>query len=170
MMKPPVIKTNRLLLQPILENDKARMMELVTNEEIKKTYMLPDLFNLEEKEKFVNRLKELSEKFDRFVYAIYLDQHIIGFINEVSKKEDTIEIGYFIDPKYWNQGYATEALKKAIKYLFRMGFLHITASHFANNPASGRVMEKVGMKKTNERGYIEYRGQTHELVHYIIDK
>ena len=170
MMKPPVIKTPRLLLQPILEKDKNEMMEIVVKDEVKKTYMIPDFANLEEKEKFVNRLKELSGKLDRFVYAIYLNQHIIGFMNEVNKTEDSIEIGYFIDPKYWNQGYATEALKEAIKYLFRMGYLHVTASHFAINPASGRVMEKAGMRKTSERSFIDYRGQTHELVNYIIDK
>lgn len=169
-MKPPVIKTPRLLLQPILEKDKNEMMEIVVKDEVKKTYMIPDFLNLEEKEKFVNRLVELSGKLDRFVYAIYLNQHIIGFMNEVNKTDDSIEIGYFIDPKYWNQGYATEALKEAIKYLFRMGYLHVTASHFKENPASGRVMEKVGMHKVDEKGSIDYRGQTHELINYIIDK
>ena len=169
-MKPPVIKTERLLLQPILEKNKNEMMELAANQEIKKTYMLPDLVNLEEKEKFVNRLKELSGKLDRFVYAIYLNQHIIGFMNEVSRTDDSLEIGYFIDPKYWNQGYATEALKEAIKYIFKMRYKHVTASHFKENPASGRVMEKAGMRKVDEKGSIDYRGQTHELVNYIIDK
>ena len=47
---------------------------------------------------------------------------------------------------YWNKGYATEALKKVIKYLFDNGFNVIEAEHHIDNIASGRVMEKCGLK------------------------
>ncbi len=56
------------------------------------------------------------------------------------------EIAYWLGVPYWNQGYMTEAASALVEYGFTKMSLHkITASHFARNPASGRVMQKLGM-------------------------
>lgn len=58
------------------------------------------------------------------------------------------EIGYRIDPHYWNQGIATEAAKAIIRFGFDVQLLNkINGRFFAFNPASGRVMEKAGMER-----------------------
>ena len=58
------------------------------------------------------------------------------------------EVGYSLSRAYWNQGLMTEALRAVIKFGFEeMNLNRIEAQHETTNPASGRVMEKVGMKK-----------------------
>ena len=55
-------------------------------------------------------------------------------------------LGYNIAFDYWNKGYTTEAMKAVVEYLSSMGVKHFCASHAVDNTASGRVMEKLGMK------------------------
>lgn len=56
------------------------------------------------------------------------------------------ELGYWIGVPYWGNGYATEAARAVVKYGFgTLGLHRIFASHFANNPASARVLRKIGM-------------------------
>ena len=88
----------------------------------------------------------------------------------MSKEEDTIEVGYSLSPKYWNKGYATEALSCAIQELFRIGYNHVKAAHFIENKASGRVMQKAGMHLMDEVEDIQYRGSVHHCIYYQIDK
>ena len=169
-IRSKVLVSERLVLKPIEETSKDELLEIVTNQEVKKTYMLPDFKDKEEKDAFFLRLKAISENLVRFVYGIYLEDHLIGFINEVEKDDTTIEIGYFISPKYWNHGYATEALQVSIKELFKIGYFTVKAAHFKENKASGRVMQKCGMKLSGEESELEYRGKRERCVYYQIDK
>ncbi len=66
------------------------------------------------------------------------------------------ELGYWIGVSYWGNGYATEAAREMVRYGFQDLKLHrIFASHFKHNPASGRILVKLGMR---------YEGCQHE--HY----
>lgn len=80
-------------------------------------------------------------------------------------------IGYWIGRPYWGRGYATAAAQAIIALGFGLIDLEaITASHLARNPASGRVMEKCGMRllrtgRRDHRGALEefcVRGITRE--------
>jgi len=69
------------------------------------------------------------------------------------------EIGYWIGAKYWGNGYATEAARAIVDYAFTELHLHrVQARHFVRNPASGRVLQKVGMKLegTHRDAYIRW--------------
>jgi RimJ/RimL family protein N-acetyltransferase len=58
------------------------------------------------------------------------------------------ELGYWIGVPYWGRGYATEAARALMRYGYaRLGLHRIQARHFLRNPASGRVMEKLGMRR-----------------------
>ena len=162
--------SDRLVLKPIEVKDKKDFMQIVKNEQVKKTYMLPDFSSEEEEEKFFKRLRDLSLDNKRFVYGIYSKNKIIGFLNEVSKNNSEIEIGYFIAPNEWNKGFATEALKIAIEELFRIGFDSVVAAHFENNLASGRVMQKCGMTKNEREETITYRNNSYRCIYYQIKK
>lgn len=61
-------------------------------------------------------------------------------------EHDHAELGYWIGKPYWGQGYATEAARAIVDYGFdRLGLNRILARHLTRNPASGRVMQKIGM-------------------------
>ena len=162
------IQTERLCLHSICDQDKDAMVEMFFNAEITQTYMIPEYQSKEEAIKLFDRFKELSVSKDHFVYGIYLNDHIIGFINDVEIKEKEIEIGYVIHPAEKNQGYATEVLTEVIKELFAMGFTVVKAGAFEENLASMRVMEKSGMHRIQQEDTIEYRGKVHRCCNYEI--
>ncbi len=73
----------------------------------------------------------------------------IGTISVVRLDEttDTAELGYCIGRKWWHQGYTSEALKAVMPFLFReVQINRLEAKHDTNNPHSGAVMKKCGMR------------------------
>ena len=65
----------------------------------------------------------------------------------VEKQHQHAELGYWLGVPFWGHGYATEAAREILRYGFEMLALHrIFASHFKHNPASGRILTKIGMK------------------------
>lgn len=68
---------------------------------------------------------------------------------------DGVEIGYCLGRPWWGRGYMTEAFSALITYfLSEVGALRIQAKHDVNNPASGRVMQKCGLRYEGTlRGY-----------------
>ena len=84
-----------------------------------------------------------------FVFAIELPgEGMIGAIGAHAHPEGSFEIGYWFSRPYWGKGFATEALKAFVSEARRLGPLE--AGHFADNPASGRVLAKGGFAYTGE--------------------
>lgn len=74
---------------------------------------------------------------------------VIGSISVVKLNEEieSADVGYCMSRAYWGRGIMPEALRAVIKYLFEeVGMNRIAACHDVNNPKSGRVMDKAGMK------------------------
>ena len=165
-----VISTDRLVLRPFNDSDREEASAIFLDTEISKTYMLPTFPDIAAVNALFGRLKTLSEAEDRFVYAVALDDRLIGFLNEVDISGSAVEVGYVIARPEWNKGYATEALKAVIEELFRLGFTAVRAGYFEGNAASRRVMEKAGMIPTGEYDKIEYRGETHRCPYMEIRK
>lgn len=160
------IKTKRLVLKPISDKDRDNVIELLTDAEVKKTYMVPDFETMEQVEKLFLRLRDLSLSNDFYEVGIFLDDELIGFANEVERENDKIELGYAISPKHHNKGYATEMLKALTEALFEDGFSEVVTGAFEENAASIRVMEKCGMEKLDKVEKIEYRGVMYTCVYY----
>lgn len=80
----------------------------------------------------------------------YKENHqAIGMIDVVkfNLTNETAEIGYVLSDDYWNKGLMTEAFNLVISFLFeRVGVHRIVATHDSDNIASGRVMEKAGLR------------------------
>ena len=159
-----------MIIRPITPADQTAILALLTNEQIKQTYMLPDYEKAEDAIPLFHRLMDLSRDAARFVRAMEADGQIIGFLNDVEIENGTIELGYVVHPAHWGKGHATAALKLAIRELFSKGYREITAGAFSENPASLRVMEKAGMRKIAKTDEIEYRGKTHRCIYYSIQK
>ena len=159
-------QTERLEIRPIANADKESVLDLLTNETVGKTYMLPQYQNREDAIPLFDRLVALSRDESRFVAGIYWEDRFIGMMNDTEIKEDTVEMGYAYLPDYYNRGFATEAFRGAIDYLFSRGFTTVLAGAFSGNAASLRVMEKCGMQKQDYTDTVDYRGVTHTCVYY----
>ncbi|MBR2132104.1 MAG: GNAT family N-acetyltransferase [Oscillospiraceae bacterium] len=169
LKKLPELKTERLVLRSFVDTDAENVLSILYNEQVKKTYMIPDFSAPEEAHKLFLRFKELSEDLDRFVYAICRDGQVVGFLNEVGKTETSMEVGYVIHPEHQKQGYATEALRACIGELFRIGYSAVEAGFFVENTASRRVMEKSGMHPSGKTDSVSYRGEVHACEYFIVE-
>jgi ribosomal-protein-alanine N-acetyltransferase len=78
------------------------------------------------------------------------------------------ELGYWVGVPYWGKGYATEAAQAVVQYGFgALGLHRIFASHFANNPASARVLRKIGMRHEGSlRAHVLKWGKFFDLEMY----
>ena len=106
-------------------------------------------------------------------YAIELKEsgELVGSTGiDIDVLHSRADIGYWIGREYWNKGYATEAAARLMGYVFNVLKLHKVASHhFARNSASGRVLEKLGMKHEGLlRAHIKKSGAWEDIVQFGI--
>jgi RimJ/RimL family protein N-acetyltransferase len=80
------------------------------------------------------------------------------------------ELGYWVGLPFWNHGYATEAAAALVDFGFReLALNRVQARHFTRNPASGRVMQKLGMKFEGiHRQYALVRGAFEDVAMYAV--
>lgn len=74
---------------------------------------------------------------------------LIGSVG-LGRDGDRVELGYWIGRPYWGNGYATEAAQALLPLARALGHRKLVASHFADNPASARVLHKLGFLATGE--------------------
>lgn len=121
-------------------------------------------------------IEEANNNGFHWVIQLKATNELIGDISvfEIMKKHSNCEIGYSFGSEFWGKGFATEALRKVIEYLLNECEFHlIEAKHKSSNPASGRVLDKVGMKKDavlRQRRINKITKQINDLVIYSITK
>lgn len=108
-----------------------------------------------------------------YQWGIFLLQshELIGTIGVVNINEEKkfIEINYYIEKKYRNQGYATEALRQIIDYFFnQVKIKEIRASHSLNNLAAQKVLLKCGMTFTYDTFYKDSQGKEEIIRNYSL--
>ncbi len=172
------IETERLILRKINLNDVSSMYNnWATDSKTTYTVMWDVHKSIDDTINLINMwIKEYElEHTYRWVVELKDNKQIIGTIDLVNKsiRHERCEIGYCYGSKWWNKGYATEALKAVIDYLKnKVGFKVICAEHLPSNPASGRVMEKSGMtmEAVLKNRYINKNTLKHEdaIVYSII--
>lgn len=146
------IKTERLLLRKVTLNDFEEFYnKLATDENIINFLSWNANPTRESVQKMVNEIIENYNNRISYTWLIEkLDtKEIIGIILVDTYNEERLvaELDYGIAEKFRGNNYATEALKAVIEYLIlNVGFYRVEAVHNMDNPASGKVMQKAGMK------------------------
>ena len=81
------------------------------------------------------------------------------------------EIGYWIARQHWGRGYATEAARAVLRVAHTLGHRRIVAGHFVDNPASGKVLRKIGFLPTGHiaKRHSRARGAWVDSVEYALD-
>lgn len=136
------LETKRLMLRKFEEQDIDALYLLLRDEEVNTFLPWFPLKSIEEAREFYE--KRIQGK--RYYYAICLKENAypIGYIKaEIDEGHD---FGYALRKEYWNKGIATEAGEALVMQLKKDGIPYITATHDRNNPRSGAVMKKIGMK------------------------
>ena len=89
----------------------------------------------------------------------------------LSRNDDEIELGYWIGREHWGQGYATEAARAVLGLARALGHRRLAAHHFIDNPASGRVLAKIGFRPTGQtrERFCRARGELVPAFCYELD-
>lgn len=145
------IETKRLILRPYRVDDAEAMFRNWAHDpEVTRFLTWPPHSSVQVTEALLKNWTARYEDPSCYHWAITLkgQDEPVGDISAVHVEESTgsAEIGYCLSRKMWRRGIMSEALSAVMDYLFGIGFLRVCACHDVNNPASGRVMEKAGMK------------------------
>jgi [ribosomal protein S5]-alanine N-acetyltransferase len=172
-----ILNTTRLILRRFVTGDAESIYKnWLCDPEVTKYLRMEKPADLDTSKKVLQEWLEkysADDSFYRWGIEIKDSGELIGTIGASTQSEyDGIaEIGYCIGQSYWNKGYSTEALKACIQYLiFEIGYNRIEGCHSTNNPASGRVMQKCGMKYegTIRQGYLCNLGYQDSCLYGII--
>lgn len=170
-----VLSTPRLRLQPLGTQHIDAIASLAGAREVAETTLLiPHPYRREDAEAFVALAARdaATAPPPQLVWAIsHTTQPVLGCISlSFNWPHSRAEMGYWIGVPFWGCGYATEAARAVIDWGFSAaGLNRIDAHHMAHNPASGRVLEKVGMTREGVvREHIRRDGRFIDGVVYSI--
>lgn len=146
------IETTRLILRTfVLEDAEAMYRNWANDSEVTKFLTWPPHESVQVTESILKDWVSQYERDDYYNWAIVPKElgEPIGSISSV-KQDDHIRmvhIGYCIGRKWWHQGIMSEALLAVMDFFFQeVGVNRVESRHDPNNPNSGKVMEKCGMK------------------------
>jgi ribosomal-protein-alanine N-acetyltransferase len=148
----PTLTTERLTLRPFVPDDAFDVQRLAGVREIADTTLnIPHPYPTGAAKEWIARHATTWSDGTEVVFAIIENAtgKLAGTIGLVIKPEHRrAELGYWIAVDRWGRGYATEASTRLLDFGFEFLGLHrIESRHFLRNPASGRVMEKLGMQR-----------------------
>ena len=167
MTQLPTLTTERLILRPFRLADAPDVQRLAGAREIaENTLLVPHPYPDGVAADWISTHQARLDEEKEVSLAITLREtgELAGAMGLVLKlAHDKGEIGYWIGMPYWGRGYATEAGRAIVRYGFDQWSLHrVEAFHFTRNPASGRVLQKLGMRHEGT-----LRGDTKKWGEYL---
>ena len=146
------LETERLILRRFTLGDAEDMFRNWASSE-KVTHFLTwePYKSIDDVKSYIQFCIDGYEKPDHYNWTIEFKElgQVIGVIDVVQQREDIAcgEIGYCLGDAFWGRGIMPEALNEVIRFLFlEVGMNRIQSTHDVNNPNSGRVMEKCGLR------------------------
>jgi len=157
-------RSERLFLRPAFPEDARELHQAICDARI--VAMLasaPWPYRMADAEEFCGR--EVDPHSPRFLITLPGEKGapIIGSIG-LHEAGDALELGYWIARDHWGRGYATEAGSGALAIARALGRTRVLSDHFVDNPASGRVLRKLGFRETGEVRPTFCRARGGELV------
>ncbi len=148
--QPVILTTERLLLRSFTMEDIPALLPLIGAREVAATTLrIPHPYTVDDAKQFLEYSDGVWAKGEGARFGIFLreGEKLCGGIGLQSHREhNQAEIGYWMGVPFWGSGYCTEAVRAVLAYGFgtlRLNRIH--AGHFSGNPASGRILRKVGM-------------------------
>jgi|SRR5581483_4969284 RimJ/RimL family protein N-acetyltransferase len=170
----PKLMTARLILRPFTLDDAPRVQMLAGARQVAEmTGHMPHPYPDGAAEEWIYSHAAEWKRGEGVTFAIARRDNgeLIGAIGlTIHPAHRRAEMGYWLGVPYWNQGYMTEAARAVLQFAFETLHLNrVYASHFRRNPASGRVMQKIGMtyEGTLRRHFVRW-DKVEDLVYYGI--
>ena len=173
-MKTQHLDTDRLSLRPFRLSDAPDVQRLAGDWSIADTTLnVPHPYEDGMAERWISTHQPKFEAGELAVFAIVAkaESELVGAISlELDRSFDRGQLGYWIGKPFWGLGYCTEAAASMLRFGFSaLGLNRIHSSHLKRNPASGRVMQKIGMREEGVlRQHTKKWGNFEDLVLYGI--
>lgn len=161
----PVLETEDLFLRKPRLKDAREMFAYASDPEVARYVLWEPHKSVSDSRAFIrDLLRRIRGGYpSSWVITLRATGQVIGTIGFMwySAENNSAEIGYSLSREYWNRGYATQALKAVVERSFRsLPVNRLEAQHDVRNPASGRVMEKCGLRQEGIlRGRIRNKGE-----------
>jgi [ribosomal protein S5]-alanine N-acetyltransferase len=174
MLSQPILRTTRLILRAFTLADARDVQRLAGAREVAATTAaIPHPYEDGVAEAWISSHPAALADETNVVYAITdaISRSLLGAIGlSVDMEHNRAELGYWLGHRYWRNGYTTEAASEMLRYAFEdLRLRRVLARHFAINPASGRVMQKIGMIHEGVmRQHFVKDGQAVDVVFYGI--
>ncbi|MFW5995066.1 MAG: GNAT family N-acetyltransferase [Spirochaetia bacterium] len=174
MAPQPVLETERLELRPFHFSDAKRVQELCSDWRIADTTLhIPHPYEDGMAEDWIatHAQKWSDAKEATFAVTYPHKREVIGAVGlRIETEHHRAELGYWVGTPYWGQGIASEAACEILRFAFDdLGLNRVYATHVPRNPASGRVMAKLGMQREGYlRSHAFARGRHEDLILYGI--
>lgn len=142
------LETERLFLRPFRKEDAAAMYALNDDPEVLRYTGDTQFADIAAVEVFLETYDQYEKYGVGRLTAIEKETHeIIGWCGiKYHPDKDEYDLGYRFSKKYWGKGYATESAKACIDYASnKLGIDYLVGHVHKDNPASSRVLEKMGM-------------------------
>jgi RimJ/RimL family protein N-acetyltransferase len=170
----PILHTERLTLRPFSASDASDVQRLAGVLEVaESTLNIPHPYPDGAAERWIGSHAEHFAHGREMVCAITLRgtgelAGAVGLVLEPAHARG--ELGYWIARPLWATGIATEAARSLVTFGFRsLGLNRIHAVHFSTNPASGRVMQKLGMQFEGiRRQHVRRWDRFHDIAEYAV--
>lgn len=168
------LKTHRLVLTPILDSDVPWLQELMKIPSVNtNTLIIPTPCPGDFAQGWVETAKMNMLSGKAYTFVVYIEEGhcpIGAIFLLINHAHSHAELGYFFDPVSWNKGYCSEASREMLQFAFRtLGLNRVFAVYFSSNPASGKVMKKVGMLYEGcRRKHIRKCDVSHDIEQYGI--
>ena len=172
MTQRPTLTTERLVLRPLVAGDAPVIQQLAGSREVAlNTLTIPHPYPDGVAEEWIAGHEDRFVSGDELALAITLREtgDLAGVIGlRFRRNHDGAEMGYWVGMPYWGRGYTTEAARAMLRYGFEeRGLKKIFGCHFARNPASGRVLQKIGMQYEGTlRAHTKKWGEHQDVVMY----
>jgi len=140
-------RTPRLLLRPGFPEDAPALAAAIADEAIVRNLATaPWPYSMRDAEAFLASPRDpILPSFLIFERGLSAPQ-LVGACGLGRRPSRSVEMGYWIAKSFWGRGYATEACKSLVEIARTLGLQSIQGSHFLDNLASARVLEKLGFE------------------------
>ena len=140
-------RTERLLLRPGWAEDAPALAHAIADEQVVRNLATaPWPFALEDAEAFLAAPRDPAMPSFLITERTEGAPLIVGACGLGRRPSGAVELGYWIGRQHWGKGFATEAGLALIDIARTLGFEQLEGSHFLDNPASARVLEKLGFE------------------------
>lgn len=145
-------RTERLLLRPGWAEDAPALAKAIGDEMIVRNLSTaPWPFGLRDAEAFLSAPRDPVLPSFLVFERTYGEPLLVGACGLGRRPSGAVELGYWIARDHWGRGFATESATALLDIARALRLERLDASFFADNPASGRVLEKLGFAATGIR-------------------